>query len=125
MVSDQHIVVKNLRVFRKSSGLAISYIIIETKIVSKAIHKLSQKYWGREEGSKQNFRGHVKKFHDTLQQICENLEGWPKKVRKMPFFGFKKLEVGRVKALDFFRWGVNAKHPHPLPHTPWNHVCLK
>jgi hypothetical protein len=65
MVSDQHIVVKNLRVFRKSSGLAISYIIIETKIVSKAIHKLSQKYWGREEGSKQNFRGHVKKFHDT------------------------------------------------------------
>ena len=66
MVSDQHIVVKNLRVFRKSSGLAISYIIIETKIVSKAIHKLSQKYWGREEGSKQSFRGHVKKISRHL-----------------------------------------------------------
>jgi hypothetical protein len=38
------------------------------------------------EGSKENFRG-VIKCHEILEQICENLEGWPKFKKKMPFFG--------------------------------------
>jgi hypothetical protein len=28
----------------------------------------------------------VKKFHEILRQICENLEGWSKNFQKMPFF---------------------------------------
>jgi len=31
--------------------------------------------------------GGGKKFHEILQQICKNLEGWSKNFQKMPFFG--------------------------------------
>jgi hypothetical protein len=31
-------------------------------------------------------RGRGIKFHEILQQICENIEGWPKKFQKLPFF---------------------------------------
>jgi hypothetical protein len=31
--------------------------------------------------------GGVKKFHEILLQICENLEGWSKNFPKMLFFG--------------------------------------
>jgi hypothetical protein len=35
----------------------------------------------------ENFRGGgVKKFHEILQQICENLEGWSKKFQKNAIF---------------------------------------
>jgi hypothetical protein len=40
-------------------------------------HEPGQKSWGG---------GGVKKIHEILQQICENLEGWSKFVKKMPFF---------------------------------------
>jgi hypothetical protein len=44
------------------------------------------------EGSKVNFRGvEVKKFHEILQQICENLEGWSKNFQKMPFLAQKNF----------------------------------
>ncbi len=32
------------------------------------------------------FLGGVKKFHEILQQIFENLKGWSKNYQKMPFF---------------------------------------
>ncbi len=47
-----------------------------------------QKSWGGGgEGSKETFGGRgVKKFHEILQQICENLEGWSKFFQNMLFF---------------------------------------
>jgi hypothetical protein len=43
---------------------------------------------GGGEGSKEILGG-VIKFHENLQQICENLEeGWPKNFKKMPNFPF-------------------------------------
>jgi hypothetical protein len=60
----------------------------------------------------ENFRsGGVKIFHKMLQQICENLKGWPKDFKNMPFLG-----VGVC---------VKAKQPPtPLPLPFWNNVCL-
>jgi hypothetical protein len=55
-------------------------------------------------------------FHEILQQICENLEGWPKNFRKMPFFGqifpfFVKKIMGGGQGLRISQVGVKAKHP--------------
>jgi hypothetical protein len=38
---------------------------------------------GKGEGSKENLRGGVKKIHEIIQQICENLEGWPKNAKNL------------------------------------------
>jgi hypothetical protein len=60
---------------------------------------------GGGEGSKENFkvRGGVKKFHEILPQICENLEGWSKKFQKMLFFGQIFPFLGQKK---FYGGGV-------------------
>jgi hypothetical protein len=55
-------------------------------------------------GSKENFRG-VKNVHEILEQICDNLEGWPKNYFKMPFFA--KFSFFWQK--KFFRWGSNLR----------------
>jgi hypothetical protein len=43
--------------------------------------------------------GGVQKFHEILQQICENIEGWPKNFKKCHFCpNFQKKNLRGVKA---------------------------
>jgi hypothetical protein len=51
------------------------------------IHDPGQKkiFGGR--GLRKILGGGVIKFHEILQQICENLKGWSKNFQKMTFFG--------------------------------------
>ncbi len=71
--------------------------------------------------------GGVKKFHEILQQICENLEGWSKNAIFFLIFPFLDktfflgvggqglgfFMVGGTR-LRIFQVGVKAYHPHPL-----------
>jgi hypothetical protein len=51
--------------------------------------------------------GGVKKFHEILQQICENLKGWSKHFQKMPFFG----QIFPFLAQKFFYGGGGGIGP--------------
>jgi hypothetical protein len=70
------------------------------------IHGPGQKSWGGE-GSKENFRvgGGVIKFHENLQQICENLKSWSKNFPKMTFFG----HIFPFLAQNFLRGGYRLR----------------
>jgi hypothetical protein len=78
---------------------------------------------GEGRGLRKILGGRVKKFHEILQQICENLECWPKNFPKMPFFCqifpfLSKKNLLGIKAKYLFRWRVKANHPPPSSHLP-------
>jgi hypothetical protein len=56
----------------------------------------------------------VKKFHEILQQICENLEGWSKNFQKCQF-GPKIFLVGGSRLRIFSGGGYRLSTPHTLP----------
>jgi hypothetical protein len=76
----------------------------------------------------ENFRAGVINFHEILQQICENLDGWSKKFPKMtffwqnfPIFGPKFFLGGyRLRIFQVVGFRLSTPHPPPTP-PPWNH----